>query len=95
MIIPGIFRDTHMVDTLNRLLNFHGPEARSIVWEHNTHIGDARFTDMKRAGMINVGQLVREQRGTDDVVLVGFGSYEGAVIAGREWGGGNGGNESS
>jgi erythromycin esterase len=79
-------RDTHMVETLNRLLDFHGKGAKSIVWEHNTHIGDARFTDMKRAGMINVGQLVREQLGQDNVVLVGFGSYGGTVIAGKEWG---------
>lgn len=79
-------RDTHMVDTLNRLLSFHGTGSKCIVWEHNTHIGDARFTDMKRAGMINVGQLVREQRGFQDVVLVGFGSYSGTVIAGKYWG---------
>ena len=79
-------RDTHMVETLNRLIQFHGRDAKSIVWEHNTHIGDARFTDMKRAGMINVGQLVREQQGADNVILTGFGSYSGTVIAGREWG---------
>lgn len=78
-------RDTHMVDTLNRLTNFYGEEARAIVWAHNTHIGDARFTNMKDAGMINIGQLVREQRGQNDVVLVGFGSYEGTVIAGKNW----------
>jgi erythromycin esterase-like protein len=57
-----------------------------VVWEHNTHIGDARYTDMRRAGMVNVGQLVREQRGEEDVVLVGFGSHRGSVIAGAEWG---------
>jgi erythromycin esterase len=64
----------------------HGPDARAIVWEHNTHIGDARATDMADVGMVNVGQLVREQRGTEDVVLVGFGSHRGSVIAGAEWG---------
>jgi len=64
----------------------HGPEAKAIVWEHNTHIGDARATDMADAGMVNVGQLVREQRGVEDVVLVGFGSYRGSVIAGAKWG---------
>jgi erythromycin esterase-like protein len=79
-------RDTHMADTLNRLMNFHGNEAKVIVWEHNTHIGDARFTDMKRRGTINVGQLVREQQKEGDVVLVGFGSYQGSVIAGDAWG---------
>lgn len=79
-------RDTHMMETLNRLFEFHGKEAKAIVWEHNTHIGDASYTDMKSAGMINIGQLVREQRGDDDVVLIGFGTYSGSVIAGNEWG---------
>lgn len=79
-------RDTHMVETLNRVKNFHGKEAKAIVWEHNTHIGDARYTDMKKAGMLNVGQLVREQHSEKDVVIVGFGSYKGTVIAGSEWG---------
>ena len=79
-------RDRHMVETLERLMRHHGPDAKAIVWEHNTHIGDARATDMAEAGMVNVGQLVREQRGAEDVVLVGFGSYRGSVIAGAEWG---------
>jgi erythromycin esterase len=79
-------RDRHMVETLERLMRHHGPDAKAIVWEHNTHIGDARATDMTDAGMVNVGQLVREQRGVEDVVLVGFGSHRGSVIAGAEWG---------
>ncbi|HEY1024284.1 MAG TPA: erythromycin esterase family protein [Sphingobacteriaceae bacterium] len=79
-------RDTHMAETLGRLMKFHRPEAKAIIWEHNTHIGDARFTDMKRAGMVNVGQLVREQYDDKNVVLVGFGSYSGSVIAGKAWG---------
>jgi len=79
-------RDCHMVETLNRLMRHHGPEARAIVWEHNTHVGDARFTDMADDGMFNVGQLVREQWGGAGVVLVGFGSHRGGVIAGPEWG---------
>jgi erythromycin esterase-like protein len=79
-------RDTHMIETLDRLMAHHGPDARGIVWEHNTHIGDARATDMAASGMINVGQVAREKWGDDDVVLVGFSSYEGSVIAGRWWG---------
>lgn len=78
-------RDRHMVLTLERLMHFHGPQARAIVWEHNSHIGDARATDMAESGTINVGQLVREQFGDQGVVLVGFGSYRGSVIAGDEW----------
>jgi erythromycin esterase-like protein len=77
-------RDVHMVDTLDRLLEHTA--GRAVLWEHNTHIGDARATDMARAGMVNVGQLLRERHGTDDVVLVGFGGYRGGVIAGAEWG---------
>lgn len=79
-------RDTHMTETLGRIIKFHGLQSKAIIWEHNTHIGDARFTDMKQAGMINVGQLVREQYGDENVVLVGFGSYSGSVIAGKAWG---------
>lgn len=79
-------RDTHMMETLDRLLKFHGAGAKGIVWEHNTHIGDARATDMKRAGMINIGQLARERYGINQVYLAGFGSYQGSVIAGDEWG---------
>ena len=79
-------RDRHMAETLERLIEHHGTGAKGIVWEHNTHIGDARHTDMARSGMVNVGQLVREKRGDEDVVLVGFGSYRGSVIAGSRWG---------
>lgn len=78
-------RDQHMVETLERLMRHHGPEAKGIVWEHNTHIGDARFTDMVDDGMLNVGQLVRERHQEQDVVLVGFGSHRGSVIAGDAW----------
>ena len=84
-------RDHHMVDTLDRLIAHHGPRAKTIVWEHNTHIGDARFTDMARSGMVNVGQLVRQDRGEsanarEGVMLVGFGTHHGSVIAAEEWG---------
>jgi erythromycin esterase-like protein len=77
-------RDVHMADTLDRLLEHAGGKA--VVWEHNTHIGDARATDMAGAGMVNVGQLLRERHGADDVVLVGFGGYRGGVIAASAWG---------
>jgi len=79
-------RDRHMTDTLDRLMAHHGPDAKAIVWEHNTHIGDARATDMAAAGMVNVGQLVRERHGAEGVVLVGFGGYRGSVLAGAAWG---------
>ncbi len=79
-------RDSHMVETLNTLMHFHGKETKAIIWEHNTHIGDARYTDMAAEGMHNVGQLVRQQHHKDGVVLVGFGSYQGTVMAGEFWG---------
>jgi erythromycin esterase-like protein len=79
-------RDCHMADTLDRLVNHHGPMSKAVVWEHNTHVGDARATDMAAAGMVNVGQLVRERHGADGVVLVGFSSYEGSVVAAPQWG---------
>jgi erythromycin esterase-like protein len=79
-------RDTHMVETLERLMAHHDPGARAIVWEHNTHIGDARYTDMSRHGMVNVGQLVRDRHDHEGVVLVGFGTHHGTVIAAEEWG---------
>jgi erythromycin esterase len=80
-------RDTHMMDTLTRLMDFHGKgSAKSIVWAHNTHIGDARYTDMAIANMVNLGQLVSQQVGQNNVLLVGFGTYSGTVIAAREWG---------
>nr|WP_275983816.1 erythromycin esterase family protein [Paenibacillus hamazuiensis] len=77
-------RDRHMAEVLEKLMQFHGPDAKAIVWEHNTHVGDARFTDMKEDGMVNIGQLVREK--SDSVFIVGFGTYQGTVIAGKEWG---------
>jgi erythromycin esterase-like protein len=81
-------RDNHMMETLDRLLSFYGPGAKTIVWAHNTHIGDARATDMKFQGMHNLGELARKKYGEKDVFLVGFGSFEGSVIAASVWGDG-------
>lgn len=80
-------RDRHMMQTLERLLEFHGSASKAIVWAHNTHIGDARYTDMAAGGMINIGQLAREKFGEENVFAVGFGSYQGSVIASGGWGG--------
>jgi erythromycin esterase len=88
-------RDTHMMDTLGRLMEFYdgkdyadnnNDSSKSIVWAHNTHIGDARQTDMADAKMINIGQLVREHASEKNAILVGFGTYKGSVIAAKEWG---------
>ncbi len=76
-------RDVHMMDTLDLLVERFG---KAIVWAHNTHVGDARWTDMARRGMTNLGQLARERHGEENVFVLGFGSYEGSVIAGEAWG---------
>lgn len=80
-------RDRHMEQTLRRLLEKGGPDSKIIVWAHNTHVGDARYTDMAASGMVNLGQLAREEFGEAAVYAVGFGSYEGSVIAADYWGG--------
>jgi erythromycin esterase-like protein len=80
-------RDRHMHDTLAALLDRYGPEAKGIVWAHNTHVGDYRATDMAEQGQINIGGLARETWGRERVALVGFGTYQGEVIASPAWDG--------
>jgi erythromycin esterase-like protein len=80
-------RDRHMTDTLEHLalhLKRVGGAPRIAVWAHNSHLGDARATEMGRRGELNVGQLVREQHG-DDAVLVGFTTHRGTVTAASNW----------
>jgi len=82
-------RDAHMVETLRELRRFLDgtrPDARVVVWAHNSHLGDARATDMHAHGELNVGQLVRERDGAD-AVLVGFTTNGGSVTAASEWDG--------
>lgn len=80
-------RDAHMAETLESLRSFlHQQDARSkiVVWEHNSHLGDARATSMGDEGEWNVGQLVRERYG-DDARLIGFTTYQGSVTAASNW----------
>ncbi|HZG57017.1 erythromycin esterase family protein [Paenibacillus sp.] len=79
-------RDRHMVDALDLVATFYGAASKGVVWEHNTHIGDARATDMAREGMVNVGQLTRERYGAENIFAIGFGTYRGTVVAGASWG---------
>lgn len=82
-------RDRHMVETLDALaahLSRLGAPAKIIVWAHNSHLGDARATEMGRRGELNVGQLVREKHG-QGAVLVGFTTDHGTVTAASDWGG--------
>ncbi|TVQ87723.1 MAG: erythromycin esterase family protein [Chromatiaceae bacterium] len=78
-------RVEHFWQTLQRLLEFYGPDARGIVWAHNTHIGDARATSMAARGQRNIGQLAREGLDPGAVAAVGFGTHRGSVLAGRAW----------
>ena len=79
-------RDTHMADTVDLLADHHGPGSQGLVWEHNTHIGDARATSMAAGGLVNVGQLLRERHGAEEVALIGCASHRGTVIAAQAWG---------
>jgi len=82
-------RDQHMAETLSNLiahLNSQGQRPKVAVWEHNSHLGDARATYMADVGELNVGQLVRQEFG-DDACLIGFTTYTGSVTAASEWDG--------
>jgi protein-L-isoaspartate(D-aspartate) O-methyltransferase len=77
-------RDDHMFDTLAAVLKHRGPESRAIVWAHNSHLGDASWTEMSARGEHNIGQLVRSRWG-EDTYLVGFGTDHGTVAAASNW----------
>jgi len=82
-------RDSHMAETLDALarhLSREGKPAKIVVWEHNSHIGDARATEIGRQGEWNVGELARKAYG-QDVCLIGFTTYDGRVTAASEWDG--------
>jgi protein-L-isoaspartate(D-aspartate) O-methyltransferase len=79
-------RDTHMFETLEALLRFHGKHAKAVVWEHNSHLGDARATEMGVRGQLNVGQLCRQAFGAG-AYLIGFGTDHGTVAAAHDWDG--------
>lgn len=78
-------RDRHMAETVKALLDHGSNHSKIIVWAHNTHVGDARFTDMPGRGRSNVGEMLRKQYGNENVFIVGFGSYKGSVIAAQKW----------
>ncbi len=81
-------RDEHMADTLEELmthLRTRGREGKVVVWAHNSHLGDARATEMGQLGELNLGQLVRERHGPE-VRSIGFTTYSGTVMAASDWG---------
>ena len=78
-------RDSHMFETLQQLLAAHGPDAKAVVWAHNSHIGDARHTEMGQVREEhNIGQLCRQAHGTA-TALLGFGTHSGTVAAASDW----------
>lgn len=82
-------RDVHMLETLNSIADhlekrFEKP-AKIIVWAHNSHVGDARATEMGEKGEVNIGQLVREHHTVADTYLIGFSTYHGFVTAADDW----------
>src|SRR3954447_21275720 len=78
-------RDTHMFETLNMILDAKGPSAKAIVWAHNSHIGNAAFTDMGMSrGELNIGQLVKE-KWSARARLIGLGTHSGTVAAADDW----------
>ena len=80
-------RDSHMFETLTHLLEAKGPDAKAVIWAHNSHIGDARYTEMGVVrSELNIGQLCRERFG-DDAALIGFGTHSGTVAAASDWNG--------
>ena len=81
-------RDEHMADTLfalQRHLRDQGRHGRIVVWAHNSHLGDARATEMGERGDLNLGQLVRQEAGPDQALLVGFTTHTGYVSAAHDW----------
>jgi protein-L-isoaspartate(D-aspartate) O-methyltransferase len=78
-------RDTHMFETLCQLLEAKGPDSKAVVWAHNSHIGNAAFTEMgQMREELNIGQLVKERFG-DSSRLIGFGTHAGTVAAATDW----------
>lgn len=78
-------RDQHMANTLQALRSHFDPAGNKlVVWAHNSHLGDARATEMSERGEMNVGQLAREKFG-DEAFLIGFSTYHGSVTAARDW----------
>ncbi|HEY0567644.1 MAG TPA: protein-L-isoaspartate(D-aspartate) O-methyltransferase [Xanthobacteraceae bacterium] len=81
-------RDTHMFETLVSVLNARDPSAKAVVWAHNSHIGDARHTEMGASrNELNIGQLCREHFGEEQVALIGMGTHTGTVAAASDWDG--------
>jgi erythromycin esterase-like protein len=79
-------RENHMYTTVRRLLSLYGPSSKIIVWAHNTHVGDARYSTMSTRRKVSIGQLLRQAYGEQLVFITGIGTHSGTVLCGKSWG---------
>jgi erythromycin esterase-like protein len=79
-------REQHMFETVKDLIHFNNSQLKIIIWAHNTHVGDAHYTDMGSRGKTNLGELIRATYGKENVFIIGFGSYKGTVAGVEKWG---------
>jgi erythromycin esterase-like protein len=83
-------RDTFMFETVKKVMErrsfVHGQRVKTVIWAHNSHLGNSRYTDMHDQGEINVGQLLKTHFGPQRAMNIGFTTYDGSVTATNEWG---------
>jgi erythromycin esterase-like protein len=78
-------RDAHMAQTIERLLNFYGPKSKAVIWVHNGHAGDTRYSSVSSSGYVNLAEILRNTLSRKKIFSVGFGTYKGTVMAGYTW----------
>jgi erythromycin esterase-like protein len=76
-----------MAETIKRLFNFYGPHSRAVIWVHNGHAGNGRYSSMSESGYTNMTEILKNEFGHNKIFSVGFGTYKGTVMAGYTWGG--------
>src|SRR5436190_70132 len=80
-------RDAYMAETSKRLTNFYGPHSRAVIWVHNGHAGNSRYSSTSESGYMNMTEILKNEFGHHKIFSVGFGTYRGTVMAGYTWGG--------
>jgi len=78
-------RDRFMAQTIERLLEFYGPNAKIVAWIHNTHAGDAHYSSTHNSGYTSAAEILKTDLGKENIYTVGFGTYKGKVLAGYRW----------
>ena len=72
-------RDRHMMETVERIVDLYGRDTKILIWAHNSHVGDAAYTDMPQRGRTNLGELLKRKYGDAEIFSVGFGMYSGSA----------------